>query len=94
MDGWQKVMWGFVAAVILLVISVPLFGNRDEPHGSVQSATELLNTSGELSHQVGTQIGKIRSEVRDARSDCAEIRRLCGEIQRVAREGVESCGQN
>lgn len=95
MDGWQKVVWGLVAILFLLVLSVPLFGHRgDEPPGQVQSAAELLNTSGELSHQVGTQIGKIRSEVRDARSDCAEIRRLCGEIQRVAREGVESCGQN
>lgn len=94
MDGWQKVLWGFVLGVVLLALSVPLFSNRDEPSGTVSDTAELLHTSGELGRQVGTQIGEVRSEVRDARSDCAEIRRLCGEIQRVAREGVESCGQN
>lgn len=95
MDGWQKVVWGLVAILFLLVLSVPLFGHRgDEPPGQVQSAAELLRTSRELGKQAASQVGEIRCEVRSAASDSAEIRRLCGEIRRIAQEGVESCGQN
>lgn len=94
MDGWQKVVWVLVAAVVVLALAAHLLGGRNEPPRKVHSTSELLGASRELSRTVGSQIGEIRNEVRDSRSDCAEIRRLCGEIQRIAREGIESCGEN
>lgn len=94
MDGWQKVIWWFVAFVLLLTFSVPLLGKRgDDTSRAVPTASEQIQRSIDIATRTEKRVTNIEAGIAGLEERSNRIENLLRDIQSLAREGVQATAE-